>query len=98
MNESSANLTINDACCSKCCNTIYERNFCDFTLTSYAALQNGYALTILNITNNSVTVAIQNGVFYYIRTILVGSSIPFCVPCRCGKHIITITVNSVNVV
>lgn len=97
LNDSSANITITDACCVNCCNSVYEKQLCNFTLTSYVALQNGYAFTILNITSTTVTVALQNGVFYYIRTIPVGSSIPFCVPKQNGKHIITVTVNSVNI-
>ncbi|MEG1009437.1 MAG: hypothetical protein RSE41_08910 [Clostridia bacterium] len=85
------NLKIIDTICSKCCKEILNKEVIITNNNETVQLQCSYTLNVIEVTDNSITVLLQNGSFVLVRNVY---SYPFIISLptdKCSTHIINIT-------
>ncbi len=97
MDNFNVNLTIKDACCSNCFKCVNERTLSIFDSTTLIALQDGFSLRIISVTNNRVTIEVRKSFVHFIRFAYLNVSTNICLPCSncCKEHVLTIKINNI---
>ena len=96
MGNFSVNISVDNCLCSKCttCNKMVTEILTN--TNQFIPLQCGFYLKLISIEQNSVVISIDNGFLYIVRRIYVGVPIRICIPNKCAKHTLIISLNSIQ--
>lgn len=91
MGNFNVRLTVEDLICSKNCRDREEKTVYISDVSQSVNLKECYVLNIVSATSTYFTVIIQNGIETIIRNIYTSYPTQICLPCRCAKHLLTIS-------
>lgn len=97
MDNFSANISVIDHWCNKCCTNNKSTTVILTNFTEFIDIQCGYSLRILNIGPNCVTINVNNGSYFVIRSLFVGTPVRICLPSeKCTTHYLKVQLNSIT--
>ena len=97
MNNFSVNISINDCCSTKCCNSNREITRIITSPNDFICLQNCYYIRILGVTQKYALIEITNETIHFIRKAFLNIPFNLCLNDSCNNHCIVIYVNSINI-
>jgi len=96
MDNFSVNISVNDCCSNKCHTTNNSTTKIFTSLDDFISIQCCYYLKIISVTNTYVVLSIDNSIIYFVRRAYINVPLKICIPNNCSTHIITITINSIE--
>lgn len=96
MNNFNITLNINDICCSKNCTNSVQKEISVTSSTQTINLQCSYILNVIQVSENYITILLQNGSNVVIRDIFSTFTTEILLPCTNCKHIISISTNIIS--
>jgi len=95
MNNFTVNISVNDCCSTKCCNSNREITRIITSPNDFIPLQNCYYIRILSVTASYALIEITNGTIHFIRKAFLNIPFNLCLSDNCTTHSIVILVNSI---